>query len=114
MLLGAEIFFDILRQGKHIVSEHAAFQETVFGWIFVGKILTSTSLVSLVRPVVNQCSALSLFSSTIAARLCEEEEAVEHHFIQTTCRNNRGQFVVRLPLKEHPSCIGNTSVIAKK
>jgi len=39
---------------------------------------------------------------------------VEQHFTQTTCRNERGQFVVRLPLKEHPSCIGNTSIIAKK
>lgn len=94
MLLGAEIFFDILKRGKHVVSEHAAFQETVFGWILVGKILTPTSLVTIVHPVVNQCSALSLFSSTISAQLCEEEQAVEQHFTQTTHRNDRGQFVV--------------------
>jgi len=78
MLLGAEIFFDIIRRGKHVVSEHAAFQETAFGWILVGKILTPTSLVTVVRTVVNQCSVLSLFSFTIFAQLCKEEEAVKH------------------------------------
>ncbi|CAI6342683.1 unnamed protein product [Macrosiphum euphorbiae] len=114
MLLGAEIFFEILRQDKHFVSEHAAFQDTVFGWILVGKVLTQPSVLSLVRPVINQCSALSLFTSAVSRRLCEEEESVEQHFTQTTRRNERGQFVVRLPLKEHPLCIGNTSIIARK
>lgn len=90
MLLGAEIFFDIIRRGKYVISEHAAFQETAFGWILVGKILTPTYLVTVVRPVVNQCSALSLFSSTISAQLCEEEEAIEQHFTQTTHRNDKG------------------------
>ena len=50
----------------------------------------------------------------MSKRLCEEEGAVEQHFTQTTRRNERGQFVVRLPLKEHPLCIGNTSIIARK
>jgi hypothetical protein len=114
MLLRVEIFFDIIRQGKHMVSELAAFQKTSFGWILVGKILTSTSLIILVLPVVNQCSALSLFSSTVSARLCEEKEAVKQHFTLTTHRNDRGQFLVRLPLKKHPLCIGNISIIARK
>lgn len=114
ILLGAEIFFDILKQNKHMVSTHTAFQDTALGWILIGKVNTPTYMCSGVHPGTCQVSALSLITSTVLSRQCEEEEIVEQHFTQTTTRNDKGQFIVRLPLKDHPSCIGNTSVIAKK
>lgn len=36
MLIDAEVFFNILKQDKYTVSDHAFFQNTVFGWILTG------------------------------------------------------------------------------
>ncbi|XP_060861476.1 uncharacterized protein LOC132938548 [Metopolophium dirhodum] len=37
MLLGAELFFDIMKTDKHVISEQASFQSTVFGWILTAR-----------------------------------------------------------------------------
>jgi len=40
MVLGAGLFFEIMREERHVISNYLAFQDTVFGWVFTGQLIT--------------------------------------------------------------------------
>lgn len=112
MLLREELFFDIMKTNKHVISEQASFQSTMFGWILTGQVVTNCHQ-SVSNPVMCNSSALSLFITTSARDRAEEEE-VERHFKSTVVRTETGRFMVRLPLKLHPEVIGSTIFMAKR
>lgn len=66
------------------------------------------------KPIaVSQLSAVSLTTAMNSFSQSAEELAVEQHFHHTTTRNEKGQFVVRLPFKRDPLCLGNSRVVVK-
>lgn len=111
MLLGAELFFNIMKTDKHVISEQASFQSTVFGWILTGQVVTNCHQ-NVSNPVMCNSSAFSLFTTTSARDRAEEE--VERHFKSIVVRTETGRFMVRLPLKLHPEVIGSTIFMAKR
>jgi len=40
MILGAGMFFEIMKQEKHVISDYLAFQDTLFGWVFTGQLVS--------------------------------------------------------------------------
>lgn len=114
MLLGVEVFFDILKQDKCMVSDPVTFRDTVFGCILTDQIIMyqSNQQERVSKPVMCRFSALSLFSST-SRTIQSKEEEVERHFQATMTRNDDGWFVVRLPLKASPRVIGDSMAMAK-
>lgn len=66
---------------------------------------------------MDTCSTLFLLNSTNHSTHnseIAEEELVEKYFQQTTTKGSSGQFIVRLALKNHPTSLGNTSMMAKR
>lgn len=122
MLIGAELFWVIIKANKIICGKNKpVLQDTVLGWIVSGRVSdnrvdhdTSCNL------SVNQelCKMLSKFWETeecgVAKYLSREELECERGFERTTQRDSQGRFIVTLPLKQDPSCLGESRAQALK
>lgn len=113
VLLGAEIFFDILQQEKWSLSKSAALHQSKFGWIVTGKLPSVSNLISSSSFTVLRESALSLFTSQPSSRRYEEDKA-EAHFRSTVSRSPNGRFVVKLPLLQDPNVLGDSRDMARR
>uniref|UniRef100_A0A2S2N8W8 Uncharacterized protein n=1 Tax=Schizaphis graminum TaxID=13262 RepID=A0A2S2N8W8_SCHGA len=113
LLLGSEVFFNVLGNEKWIISDHASLHLTQFGWVVAGKlpIVHQCNL----PPSINMCSnsALSFFTSKATQRSSEETEA-EKHFVSTFRQNTDGRFLVKLPLQQDPRALGDSCSMARK
>ena len=119
-LIGAEKFFDLLTQGNiKLGNNRPTLQNTVFGWVVAGSVGTTVSPYA----TCGICTGSEL--ETMISKFWELEEVPEEktnftedelkcetHFMQTTTRAQDGRFMVKLPLKEHPSSVGDTRELA--
>ena len=115
VLLGAEIFYELLRPGQiKVRNSGVLLQDTVFGYVVsgsVGQEVGGRSHCGLIieddlnktlkrfweiENVEGECS------ETTEASLCED------HFVCTHSRNQDGRYVVSMPLSKDPSCLGNS------
>ncbi|XP_050055037.1 uncharacterized protein LOC114131043 [Aphis gossypii] len=128
ILLGAEIFYDVLRTGQYKpIINGPMFQETAFGWIVAGPAKSE-----------NNCTVHSFFLNVTPARpscfdlndkitkfweleevpkeivYSSEEKMCVDHFNKSVKRNGEGRFVVRLPLRENINTLGASRSIALK
>lgn len=122
MLLGAELFYELLERDKCVLSEHVMLQQTRLGWIVTGKLAFDhyNTMVFLANGVKNAMpkvmaanSALSFFISK-SHSLRSEEIKAEEHFNQTVTRNIDGRFVVRLPLCADATTLAGSQQMAKR
>jgi len=113
LLLGSEVFFNILGTERWSFSDHASLHHTQFGWIVAGKlpIIHHTNAISSINMLSS--SALSLFTNQISQRTSEEVEK-EKHFRSTTRRNPDGRFVVKLPVLQDPKVLGDSCAMAQR
>ncbi|KAF0732688.1 Integrase catalytic domain-containing protein [Aphis craccivora] len=116
LLLGADVFFEVLKGERIEVSEQASAHSTALGWIITGRLQAS-----IVHPrflflqttlSMNHSSTLSLFSSIKGKRYQEQLEA-EEQFTTTVQRNSEGRFIVRLPLSKGRQELGNSLNMAR-
>jgi hypothetical protein len=108
LLIGAELFFDLLLPDKKFRQGHPVLQETVLGWIISGRtpVVTpssNTSRTFLVQET-NIEANLNRFWDVEAVEhpMTPEQHAWEHHFVITTNQSD-GRFIVRLPVKGNPN-----------
>ncbi|KYN17769.1 hypothetical protein ALC57_09939 [Trachymyrmex cornetzi] len=103
ILIGAELFWDLLCVGQiNSTSNHPQLQKTRLGWILAGPRLDNQSVITRAdRPPLSNYSP--------------QEKFCEQHFVDNVTRNSQGQYIVKLPVKEHllPS-LGNSQDIAFK
>lgn len=120
ILIGADIFWDLLGEGKIRLSVGPYLQNTKLGWIVSGPILNTRYSTQI------QCN----FSNSLESQLkmfweleevpkvrdaqTEEERACEDHFNRNTTRNSDGRFCVRIPLKQSPDVLGDTYFQAER
>jgi hypothetical protein len=116
MLIGADLFYELLLHNRRTKPGHPVLQETVLGWIISGR-----------TPAVNNSGAkqhtfllrengrledsLNRFwevETMEQSTLTPEQQACEQHFITHTHQQRDGRFVVRLPLKEQPNQLGTS------
>lgn len=109
MLLGAELFYKILRPGKINLGAHLPImQETLFGWICSLAILQGEGPINSVN-LVTQLEDLNelipkfwrLEELTTIRTLTVEEKESEQHFRQTMARTQAGRYLVKLPFRNN-------------
>lgn len=108
-LLGAELFFDMLRTGKiYMEDSRLILQETAFGYIVSGsslaRISTGYTYCGLVQETENLEKYLREFWEIetvdgLEPILSSEEIECERHFAETHFRTPEGRYVVSMPLK---------------
>lgn len=117
MLLGADLFFEVLRGEQLVISEQATAHLTALGWIITGKVPLGVSQIDesavvQVATSLNALSALSLISATKNDQH-EEKRQAEEMFVHTVQKDSTGRFVVRLPLSRGPQALGNSLNMAR-
>lgn len=99
LLIGTELFFEVLGIDKWPLTESSSFHSTEFGWIVIGKLPVMSCTPALSTLTTTGNSSLSLFVSK-AARQISEEQRAEEYFCSIVSRIELGHFVVRLPFTQ--------------
>ncbi|CAI6368824.1 unnamed protein product [Macrosiphum euphorbiae] len=116
ILFGAELFYDIFLGARKQLSKHISVHNTKLGWILVGKLFEKSlvkSKITMLSTPVSTNSALSLFTSTTNAQFIEEAQA-EKHFSSTVKRDESGRFVVKLPVNDKITFLGDSRPMAER
>lgn len=124
ILLGAEVYGDIVLPGIIKKSDGPIAQNTMFGWILSGRVRDTKEGTKLVNMHigVKEDTFLKQFwemenePDSVKKQLTREEELCEERFKSTTERDQNGRYVVRLPFKiEDPECqYGGSREIAQR
>ena len=98
VLLGADIYSNIIMEGIHKQESSAVLQETKLGWILCGKVQSP-----LCNVIMNNIEQIQKFweIEDISDNNCltEEEQECIVFYKSTTTRLENGKYEVRLPLK---------------
>ncbi|XP_054706729.1 uncharacterized protein LOC129216539 [Uloborus diversus] len=122
LLIGAELFWEIIKTGQfRTPSPDLRFQETVFGYIATG---TSTSasefkFCGFVKGLDSLEQSIQKFWNIENVEddkriISDEAKFCEEYFTSTYNRDNDGRFIVSMPLKEEPSCLGDSRTNAER
>lgn len=120
MLIGADLFWQLICVGQIQLSQGAILQKTRFGWIVAGPVQAS-----VVRSNNIQCNTSQSIDAQLTkfweteecpakALLSKEELQCENSFVANTVRNSDGRFIVTLPLKASPEKLGESKLQAEK
>ncbi|XP_055590023.1 uncharacterized protein LOC129742186 [Uranotaenia lowii] len=124
MLLGAEVFFDMLKSGRmHIPRCSAVLQETQFGWVLSGSVpieaksvvhsfCTTVTEENLDR-LVNRFWEIESFENDNFPPSTTEQDCLRH-FEETHRRDSEGRFIVRLPFNDDKNRLGNSKRMAER
>lgn len=131
MLLGADIFFDLMSEGQIKLGEELPLlKNTLLGWIVVGKYKSneifdkgthSYTHVSTLNPKadvsLNKMLETFLAIEEVTSNVpnwTEEQIACENAFIKSIRQGPDGRFIVKLPFKRDPNTLGDSRKIAEK
>ena len=126
MLISAEVFFDLLLDGRIVLGDGLpSLTNTVFGWIVGGSYraaysTTTPSCNLAISPTLTDIdSTLKRFweiEEYIQSpdNYTQEESECEQHFMETVCIGKNNRIQVRLPFKKSPQCLGNSFDMAKR
>ncbi|CAH0723437.1 unnamed protein product, partial [Brenthis ino] len=126
VLIGADLFWHIVGcERRSLGSNKPYLINSEFGWILSGPIYIGTRPSNLncnfqvVSPQADNLDKLlirfwELEEASPNKLLSPDEKACEEHFQAHTTRDSAGRFCVRLPLKDSPSCLGNSYITARK
>ncbi|GFW63760.1 DUF1758 domain-containing protein [Trichonephila clavipes] len=121
MLLGAEIFYELLKPGKfYCDNSHLVLQNTVFGYVVSGSVdhtqVTENRVHCGLIVDDDLKKTLKKFWEIegvhIEPKVDTEVSLCEDHFVRTHTRNCEGRYVVSMALNKDPSCLGNSKDIA--
>ncbi|GFW96306.1 uncharacterized protein TNCV_572771 [Trichonephila clavipes] len=125
MLLGAEIFYELLKPGKfYCNNSHLVLQNTVFGYVVSGSVeITHTHTQVTYNRVHSGLIVDDDLNKTlkkfweiegvhIEPKVDTEVSLCDDHFVRTHRRNCEGRYVVSMALNNDPSCLGNSKDIA--
>jgi len=132
MLLGAELFYKILKPGQIELGDGSPIlQNTSLGWIIGGSIPQTITSMSIAQ------NSLSVFNCSIdqyeslndnlikfweleecklkeSRILSNAEQECEDIFVKTVTRDESGRFIVRLPFRDNVDKLGDSREIALK
>ncbi|XP_047990300.1 uncharacterized protein LOC125229494 [Leguminivora glycinivorella] len=125
MLLGAQLFWELMTFNHIALGKNKPILvETTLGWLVVGSIHTQNSKQK--QPYTVHCNLINNIELDAKLDKFFELESVpstqqihnkgesecERIFTQTTTRHPDGKFVVTIPLKESPECLGDSKTQA--
>ncbi|XP_050077620.1 uncharacterized protein LOC126564582 [Anopheles maculipalpis] len=123
MLIGAELFFDILRPNQlELAANMPMLRETHFGWIVSGTVEDPQEHVSSQRSCHASVEDVEEMMQRFwqveevpsASKLSKEELDCEAHFISTYQRDETGRFIVRLPFNESLDQLADSRALSLK
>ncbi|GFS53085.1 integrase catalytic domain-containing protein [Trichonephila clavipes] len=116
MLLGAEVFYELMLPGQFKTEgSNVIFQNTVFGFTISGS--TSSDAkgkehCGFIQAADNLEHLIKKFweieNVEIDSVKTSELDICEDHFKSTHSRDDQGEYTVAMPLKEDPSCLGES------
>ncbi|XP_072392412.1 uncharacterized protein [Diabrotica undecimpunctata] len=119
MLIGAALFWDLLIDGKITLRKAGPIlQNTKLGWIISGRFSSMCHQSSICNfsqniPEDDQLKKFwSIDKIPITNSMSKDDSQCEYLFSQDTYRNRTGQFVVKFPLKQSPSLLGDSKEMA--
>lgn len=120
-LLGAKWFYHLLRPEKiYMPHSELFFQNSVFGFLASGSVMELNNQKVHCGLIIDDDlnSTMRKFWEVESVELetpkSEEAKFAEEHFVQTHFRDPSGKYVVTIPLKEEPNCLGESRSIALK
>ncbi|XP_062557298.1 uncharacterized protein LOC134222171 [Armigeres subalbatus] len=123
MLLGAELFFQLLRPGHiKLDDEFPDLHETTLGWVvagvFRGKSMESQVQHSFIASLDEVEEAIQRFwqieEVPTVSPLTSEEQECEAHFVATHQRTSDGRYMVRLPFRANVKEVSDCRSVALK
>ncbi|XP_055527031.1 uncharacterized protein LOC129719664 [Wyeomyia smithii] len=122
MLVGAEAFFSLLLSGKIEMTDNLpVLQESQLGWLVSGPFVSSsvTAVRSYHATTLREAdkdlvSILKKFWAVDNQFNEIIEDDLERHFVETFTRNDKGQYVVRLPFRTDAGILGDLRRHAEK
>lgn len=122
LLLGADIFWNLLKTERIRVPSGLTLQDTQLGWIVSGPININTRNSNYIHCNFSQSIETQLQRFWELEELpksgtdtrTDEERACEQHFVNTTTRGDDGRFSVSIPFKSSPDKLGETFDRAKR
>lgn len=122
LLIGAELFFAILRQAQLKLADNLpTLYDTKFGWVVAGAqgemdseeaiVMCLSSEERLDQQIQRFFDQEEVPETTVSTN---EERAVEEHFRQTFRREEDGRFVVQLPFRDNIKLLGDSRQLAMK
>ncbi|GFV42478.1 DUF1758 domain-containing protein [Trichonephila clavipes] len=122
LLLGAEIFYEILLPGQtNLLNTKLIFQNTVFGYIASGSIPVSSENkphCGLIKDNVDLEKTMRRFweIENVEPETIKNKETIicEEYFQKNHTRDSTGRYIVSMPFKRDPNCLGQSKDIAFK
>ncbi|XP_022827437.1 uncharacterized protein LOC111357108 isoform X1 [Spodoptera litura] len=120
ILLGADIFWQIISSGHiRLGKNQPTLQETELGWLVSGCTTNTNKQANSCFFNNNNSDQLSRFwelDSLTNTQVDDpsDSDACEIIFTQTTTRQSDGRFVVTIPFKKSPDCLGDSYFQAKR
>ncbi|XP_062556820.1 uncharacterized protein LOC134221646 [Armigeres subalbatus] len=122
LLIGAELFFQILKQAQlRLSNDLPTMYETQFGWVIAGALDESEGEIVNVLCAVDEDPLLKSIQRFFEQEELpeekepsSEEQEIEEHFRETYRRDEEGRFVVQLPFRESIHQLGNSRSLAMK
>ncbi|GFY03611.1 integrase catalytic domain-containing protein [Trichonephila clavipes] len=121
LLLGAEIFMKFFYQDKQIFKYKLIFQNTVFGYIASGSIpgfSENKPHCGLIKDNVDLEKTMRRFweIENVESETIKNKETIicEEHFQRNHTRDSTGKYIVSMPFKNDPNCLGQSKDIALK
>lgn len=128
MILGSEIFFELLCIGQiKPAGTRAIWQKTVFGWILSGRVqgeqinpkpTCMSTMVSSDNSIQNQVQKFWELEEVIEPKerrkYNAEESKCETHFLKTCSREPNGRFTLKLPFRDNIQQLGESCFMATK
>lgn len=124
LLIGADVFWDLLNEERVRLPNGPYLQNTKLGWLISGPIYTkhlqhnnNSSHCNIVQLSDINFQLNKFWELEEVERfnysLNEDERKCEEIFTNTTIRDSTGRFVVRIPLRESADALGDSFYMAK-
>ncbi|XP_062556907.1 uncharacterized protein LOC134221736 [Armigeres subalbatus] len=122
LLIGAELFFDVLKEGQiKLANRLPALYETQFGWVVAGSYAEQEEDNPVCANIaltdgLEECMQRFFNQEEISepAMITTEEQRFEEHYQRTYRREKSGRFVVQLPFRDNVNQLGNSRSLALK
>ncbi|GBN92966.1 hypothetical protein AVEN_85100-1 [Araneus ventricosus] len=122
LLLGNEYFCEFLRPGQcRVPNSQLILQNSVFGFLASGRLNVSGNqssriiqckLIANLEDLHKDMTKFWELEKIEKPIKSVEEEKCEKHFLKTYSRNSEGRYIVQLPLKKDPECLGESKTSA--
>ncbi|XP_060881948.1 uncharacterized protein LOC132953577 [Metopolophium dirhodum] len=115
VLLGAELFYELLIGEGKKTQEDTVLHNTCLGWVLTGSMPIANSHMCMSSLLV-QCQSISSLALTDrpTCSVKNVQSIAESHFTRTVTQDHSGRFVVQLPFIRDPEVLGDSKFMAQQ